>query len=113
MEFVWLPWVLFGLVVAAGLAFVIWQIVRVVRMSPEERKETIKNWLVSAVVAAEGAIKEHGAGLQKMQQVLDTYQHKAPVLYKFMALITKNVDIQDLAEKALATVKENFEKDGE
>ena len=111
MEFVWLPWVLFGLVVAAGLAFVIWQIVRVVRMSPEERKETIKNWLVSAVVAAEGAIKKHGTGLEKMQMVLDTYKHKAPLLYKLMALITKNINIEDLAEKALETVKENFEKD--
>lgn len=110
---VWLPWILFGLIVAAGIAFVVWKIIQVVRMSPEERKETIKNWLVSAVVAAEGAIKERGAGVEKMKQVLKTYQQKAPLLYKFMAFITANVDIEDLAEKALATVKENFEKDVE
>jgi len=108
---VWLPWILFGIIVAAGLAFVVWKVVQIARMSPEQRKETIKQWLISAVVIAEGAIKKHGAGLEKMQMVLDTYKSKAPLLYKFMALITKNIDIEDLAEKALETVKDNFEKD--
>lgn len=106
----WLSWVILIAVAVVGVAIITWKIIQVVRMPEDERKEVIKQWLISAVVAAEAAFKESGAGAEKMQMVLDNFKENAPALYKFIVAITKDIDLQELVEKALATVKDNFEK---
>lgn len=105
----WLSWVILGLVAAGAIAILIWKIIEIVRMTPEARKETIKKWLISAVVAAEAAIKESGAGKEKMEMVLEYFKTNAPFTYKIMMRFTKDVDLSTLIEQALATVKDNFE----
>lgn len=105
----WLSWVILGLVAAGAIAILVWKIIEVVKMSPEKRKEVIKEWLVSAVVVAENAIKESGAGQEKMEMVLKYFQTKAPFTYKIMMGLTKDIDLQELIEQALTMVKDNFE----
>ena len=104
----WLSWVSLAVAVVIGVGVIAWKIIQVMNMSAEERKETVTQWLISAVVAAEAAIKESGAGAEKMQMVLDHFKQNAPALYKIMLKLTKDVDLEELVEKALALVKENF-----
>ena len=106
----WISWVLVALIAVAALAFAIWKIVQVVRMSPEERKEMLKQWLIGAVVVAEAAIKESGAGKEKMQLVKEYFQNNAPLTYKILMRITNDAELEDLINKALEMVKDNFEK---
>ena len=106
----WISWVILAAAVVIGVGVIAWRIVQVIRMPKEERAEVVKQWLISAVVAAEAAIKEEGAGAEKMQMVLDKFKTDAPVIYKLIMSITKDIDLQDLVEKALEMVKENFEQ---
>ena len=108
--FEWLSWAILIAAVVIGCGVIAWKIIQVVRMSPEERKKTVKQWLVSAVVAAEGAIKESGAGKEKMAMVLEQFKNKAPILYKFAMAITKDVDLEKLVEETLQNIKDNFEQ---
>lgn len=106
----WLGWVILALVLAGGIAVAIWKVIQIVRMPEDERNNVIKKWLLSAVVAAEDAIKESGAGQEKMQLVIQEFQKKAPAIYKLMMKITKGATLEELIENALQMVKENFEK---
>lgn len=106
----WLSWIILGLIALGGIAILIWKIIEVIKMTPDERKETIQQWLVSAVVAAEDAIKESGAGQKKMEMAMDYFKTNAPFAYKIMMRFTKDVSLQELIDKALEMVKANFEK---
>lgn len=105
----WLSWIIIAIIALGALGFVTWKIVQITRMSPEERKEAIKQWLVGAVVAAEASFKESGAGKEKMAFVKEQFKIKAPFAYKFLMRLTSDAELEDLIEKALAMVKENFE----
>lgn len=105
-----LSWIILIAALVIGCGIIAWKVVQVMRMSPEERKETVKQWLVSAVVAAEATIKESGAGQEKMKMVLEHFKKKAPILYKFAVSITKDINLQEVVEEALQTIKENFER---
>lgn len=106
----WIVWVMLIAALVIGGGVITWKVIQVIRMKPEEREEIIKQWLVSAVVAAESAIKESGAGQKKMEMVMEQFQKKAPIIYKLMMKLTKNANLKDLINKALTMVKENFEK---
>lgn len=105
----WLSWVIIAVAALVALGFAIWKIIQIVRMSPEERKEIIKQWLIGAVVAAESAIKESGAGKEKMALVKEQFETKAPFIYKILMRVTNDAELEDLIEKALQMVKDNFE----
>jgi DNA-binding protein YbaB len=79
-------------------------------MTPEEKQEIVKQWLIAAIVAAENAIKEQGAGQEKLQMVIDKFNDKAPMLCKIILKFTNTKTLKDLIDEALNTVKDAFEK---
>ena len=106
----WLDWLILGLVTTGAIAFLVWKIIAIVKMPKEEREELIKKWLMSAIVMAESTIKEKGAGKEKLQMVIAEFETTAPFIYKFLIKITDGLDLEEIINNALQTIKENFEK---
>ena len=106
----WIIWVVIGVVAAIVLAIVIYYIVKVAKMSPEEREEFIVDFLVGLVTAAELAYEEHGKGSEKLKDVEEAFNKKAPWFLKLLLAITKTSSLDDLIEKALTKAKDAFEK---
>lgn len=79
-------------------------------MSPEEREEFIVDFLVGLVTAAELAYEEHGKGSEKLKDVEEAFNKKAPWFLKILLAVTKTSSLDDLIEKALTKAKEAFEK---
>lgn len=100
-------WIIIGIVCAIILAFVIYLIVRICKMKPEERKVLILNFLKGAVVAAEEYIGS-GHGEEKLQYVEDYFREKAPWFLKILFAISGEKDLKGLIEEALSAVKNNF-----
>lgn len=102
-------WVIIGIVCAAILAFVIYLIVRICKMRPEERKELLLNFLKGAVVAAEEYIGS-GHGEEKLQYVEEYFKKKAPWFLKILFMISGQNDLKSLIEEALDAVEGSFGK---
>ena len=102
-------WIIIGVVGAAILAFLIYLIVRICKMKPEERKELLLNFLKGAVVAAEQYIGS-GHGEEKLQYVEDYFNKKAPWFLKILFLISGQDNLKDLIEEALDAVEGSFGK---
>lgn len=102
-------WVIIGVVAVAVLAFVIYWVVKLTRMTPEERKETLLNWLKGAVVAAEEYIGS-GHGEEKLKYVEDYFNKKAPWFLKILLAIMGKDSLQDLIEEALNAIESSFGK---
>ena len=103
-------WVVIGIVAAIVLAIVIYYIIKVAKMSPEEREEFIVDFLVGLVTAAELAYEEHGKGSEKLKDVEEAFNKKAPWFLKILLAVTKTSSLDDLIEKALTKAKDAFEK---
>ena len=102
-------WVIIGIVCAAILAFVIYLIVRICKMKPEERKELLLNFLKGAVVAAEEYIGS-GHGDEKLQYVEEYFKKKAPWFLKILFMISGQDTLKGLIEEALEAVEGSFGK---
>ena len=102
-------WTIIGVVCAAILAFVIYLIVRICKMKPEERKELLLNFLKGAVVAAEEYIGS-GHGDEKLQYVEEYFNKKAPWFLKILFAISGQNDLKGLIEEALDAVEGSFGK---
>ena len=103
-------WIVIGIVAAIVLAIIIYYIIKVAKMSPEEREEFIVDFLVGLVTAAELAYEEHGKGSEKLKDVEEAFNKKAPWFLKILLAVTKTSSLDDLIEKALTKAKDAFEK---
>lgn len=76
-------------------------------LSEEDKKELIINWLTGAVVAAQKLIKDKSdeANHAKFEQVVSQFKTRAPWLYKLFIKFTKNLNLDDLIEQALESIK--------
>ena len=106
----WVIWVVIGIVAAIVLTIVIYYIIKVAKMPPEEREEFIVDFLVGLVTAAELAYEEHGKGSEKLKDVEEAFNKKAPWFLKILLAVTKTSSLDDLIEKALTKAKDAFEK---
>lgn len=102
-------WIIIGIVCAAILAFVIYLIVRICKMKPEERKELLLNFLKGAVVSAEEYIGS-GHGDEKLQYVEEYFKKKAPWFLKILFMISGQDTLKGLIEEALDAVEISFGK---
>lgn len=100
-------WIIIGIVCAAILAFIIYLIVKICKMKPEERKKLILNFLKGAVVAAEEYIGS-GHGQEKLEYVEKYFKENAPWFLKILLLISGEDSLSGLIEEALTAVKDNF-----
>ena len=106
----WIVWVIIGIVAAIVLAVVIYFIVKIVKMSPEQRKKVIMNFLMGLVTTAENLYVEHGMGKEKIEEVQKAFKQTAPWFLKILLVVTKSADLNDLIERALTKVKETWGK---
>ena len=104
-----ITYIILGVVGAAVLAFVIYKIVQIAKMKPEERKELIKTYLKGLVAEAEKQIGA-GNGDLKFAQVEEWFNKKAPMVLKIVLSILGKENLKDLIEDALKEIKESFEK---
>lgn len=102
-------YIILGVICAAALAFLIYKIIKVAKMKPEERKQFIIVYLKGLVAEAERQIGS-GNGDIKLAQVEKWFNEKAPILYKFILSILGKENLKDLIEDALKEIKESFEK---
>ena len=102
-------YIILGVIGAAALAFVIYKIVQIAKMKPEERKELIKTYLKGLVAEAEKQIGA-GNGDLKLAQVEEWFNKKAPMVLKIVLSILGKENLKDLIEDALKEIKESFEK---
>ena len=80
-------WIIIGVVLAAILGVVIYFIVKIAKMSPEQRKELLLNFLKGAVVAAEEYIGS-GNGEEKLAYVEDYFNKHASWFLKILLAIS-------------------------
>lgn len=98
----WLIWVIIGLVAAAAVVFMI---VKIVKLSPEQRKELIVNFLVGLVTVAEGYFTEGGKGVEKLAMVEEQFKKTAPWFLKILFMVCGVKDLKELIEVALEKAK--------
>lgn len=102
-------YIILGVIGAAVLAFVIYKIIQIAKMKPEERKELIKTYLKGLVAEAEKQIGA-GNGDLKLAQVEEWFNKNAPMILKIVLSILGKENLKDLIEDALKEIKESFEK---
>lgn len=92
-------------VVALGVATSFF--IRFFKMDDAKKKELIIKWLTGAVVTAQNLITEKSdtANKEKFEQVLREFKKNAPLTYKLFAKFSKNINIEELIEAALTTLK--------
>ena len=102
-------WVIVGLIIAAALAFVIYKAITIIKMSPEERRETLVGYLSGLVALAENEIGA-GHGADKLALVTEWFGKKAPWIYKIILSLFGKENLKDLIEDALNMIEDNFGK---
>lgn len=100
-------YILLGLVAAMAIIFVVLQIIKICKMSPEEKKKVLVTYLKGLVALAE---KEIGAGhgAEKLAMVEDYFKTKAPKIYKLMLFASGKDNLKELIELALSEIKNSF-----
>ena len=97
-------------VVVAGLAWLICTIIRIAKMTPEERTEEVKTYLKGLIALAEKEFVGPGRGAEKLENVIKTFHKNAPVILRMILTFTGVDTLEELIEKALTELKENFNK---
>jgi len=102
-------YIIIGVLAAAIIGFVVYKIIQIIKMSPEDRKKLLITYLIGLVALAEESIGS-GHGAEKLEQVEKWFNEKAPFLYKAVLKILGKENLKDLIEEALKEVKANFGK---
>lgn len=102
-------WVVIALVGVGILAYVIYTIVKIAKMSPEDRKQMLVTYLKGAVALAEQQIGS-GNGEIKLAQVEDYFNKNAPWFLKILLTVTGKQNLKELIELALTEIKDSFSK---
>ena len=106
----YIGWIALGIAIAGALAALIAFIVKICKMTPEEREDMLIDFLLGLVTVAENTFIEQGMGAEKLQQVEQQFKQKAPWLYKILLSLTKTDDLKSLIEKALQRAKDTWGK---
>lgn len=103
-------WIIIGVIALIVLSILIYLIVKICKLPPEERKELIINFLVGLVTTAENAYVEHGMGKEKIKDVEEAFKRTAPWFLKLLLFVTQTANLNELIEKALEKAKETWGK---
>ena len=100
-------YILLGLIAAMAIIFIVLQIIKICKMSPDEKKKVLVTYLKGLVAFAE---KEIGAGhgAEKLTMVEDYFKTKAPKIYKLILFATGKNNLRELIELALLEIKDSF-----
>lgn len=95
------------IVCALGIGYIVYKVVKIAAMTPENRKKTILTYLMGLVSAAEDEIGA-GHGADKLEYVEDYFKSKAPTTYRIILRFIGKQNLKNLIEDALDTVKMAF-----
>ena len=102
-------WVIVAILAVVILGYVVYNLVVIFKMSPEDRKKLLITYLMGLVSLAEQEIGG-GHGAQKLALVEEWFKTKAPFIYKVSLMIFGKNNLKELIELALKSVKDNFGK---
>lgn len=100
-------WIALGVVIAIVLGVIIYYTVKIVKMTPEDRKKKIVTYLKGVVALAEQELGS-GQGEAKLEEVEAYFNKNAPILLKVLLFLTGKDSLKDLIEQALSEIKESF-----
>ena len=98
-------WIIIGVIGLVAIAALVWFIVKLVKMKPEEREELIVQILIGLVTAAENYFVGEGRGQEKIAWVQEQFNKTAPWFVKIVLMLTKTADFNELVKKALEKAK--------
>lgn len=102
-----LMWAIISIIVLGTITFTVYQIIKIVKMSPADRKKVLVTYIKGAVALAEREIGK-GNGAAKLEQVEEYFKKNASWFLKIILMITGKNNLKDLIEAALAEIKEDF-----
>lgn len=102
-------WIIIGILGVAIIGFIAIKVIKIVNMTPEERKKLLLTYLKGLVALAEKEIGS-GHGAEKLELVEKFFKEKAPFVYKASLMIFGKENLKELIEEALKEIKESFEK---
>lgn len=100
-------WIALGVVIAIILGVLIYYIVKIAKMTPEDRKKRLVTYLKGAVALVEQELGS-GQGETKLEEVEAYFNKNAPILLKVLLFLTGKDNLKDLIEQALAEIKKSF-----
>lgn len=103
-------WIIIGIIGAGILTFIIYNIVKLLKMNPEQRKEVLKTYLKGLIVLAEQEIVGTKRGEERLKMVEDYFNKKAPIIYKIILLLIGKSNLKEFIEEALKEIKDVFDK---
>lgn len=103
-------WIIIGIIGAGILTFIIYNIVKLLKMNPEQRKEVLKTYLKGLIVLAEQEIVGTKRGEERLKMVEDYFNKKAPIIYKIILLLVGKNNLKEFIEEALKEIKDAFNK---
>lgn len=106
----WIVRVILGVIGVGLLAALVCWLVSFCRKTPEERKETVVQFLIGLVTVAENAFTEGGKGAEKLAMVEESFNRVAPWFMKIMLKLSGAANLQELIEVALERAKTTWMK---
>jgi hypothetical protein len=100
-----LVWLVIGLAAAAVLTAIIYFAVKFFKMTADERKELLVQFLIGLVTVVEPMFEKSGAGAEKVKWVEEQFNKTAPWFLKMVLSLTKTANLHDLIDKALEKAK--------
>lgn len=105
-----IAWIIIGIIGAGILTFIIYNIIKFIKMKPEQKKEILKTYLKGLVVLAEQEIVGTKRGAERLKMVEDWFNKKAPMIYKIILLLVGKNNLKEFIEEALKEIKDAFNK---
>ena len=96
-------------IVIVSIGYLVYKFIKFLKLSNEDKRETIIIYLKGLVSMAEEKIGS-GNGKKKMEEVEKYFNEKAPFIYKAILKVIGVENFSDLVEEALKRVKDSFEK---
>lgn len=100
-----LVWLIIGIAIAAILTIVIYFIVKFAKLTPDQRKELVIQFLIGLVTVVEPMFDESGKGAEKIKWVEEQFNKTAPWFLKIVLQFTKTANLNELIDKALEKAK--------
>ena len=101
-------YIVIGVVALVLLTLLIIKIVKFVKMSPEQKREFLKTYVKGIVVLAEQTVTGDKRGQEQLQMVVDYFNKKAPMVYKFVLFLIGKDNFKQIVEEALEDIKNSF-----
>lgn len=98
-----LMWIIVGVVAIAAVALAIIFIIKLVKATPEKRKEMLLDFLIKIVTAAKDELENEDVE-QQIEKVESEFNEKASWLLKLILFITSSANLQELIKDALNAV---------